>query len=153
MEIKEDSQFAILCESMDSVKPLIMHDLSFGRLLDEIIIPYEGNKAFFIDGAPLVRAKIRKLKVLIQGDRFLQEFYILHSVMQRGAVENQKILADQYHIRLEAILRQTCTDVTSQVIKAFDAKVKPHLRDYIPKREELIGAFTRVIIESLKLLQ
>jgi hypothetical protein len=43
-------------------------------------------------------------------------------------------------------------DVTSQVIKAFDFKIKPCLKDYLPKREELIAAAFQVFVESVKAL-
>jgi hypothetical protein len=43
---------------------------------------------------------------------------------------------------LEAILRRWGEDVTAQVIKAFEHRIRPALKDYLAKREALIkGAF------------
>ena len=43
-------------------------------------------------------------------------------------------------------------DVTAQVIKAFTQVVKPSLKDYLPKRQELISAATTVFVEAMKAL-
>jgi hypothetical protein len=55
-------------------------------------------------------------------------------------------------VRLQALFRELGEDVTSQVIKAYAAKIKPSLRDYIPKREELIQAALTIFVESIKVL-
>ena len=55
-------------------------------------------------------------------------------------------------MRLEALLRWATEDVTTQVIKAFDTSIKPKLKDYLPKREELISAATGVFIQAIKAL-
>jgi hypothetical protein len=69
-----------------------------------------------------------------------------------GGIEKQKLYAEQYHVRLEALLRESGEDVTSQVIKAYDRTIKPSLKDYIPKREELTKAALTVFVESIKAL-
>lgn len=79
-------------------------------------------------------------------------FYDMHRKLRRGDKAVQKTVGEQYHVRLEAILREGCEDVTSQVIKAFDEKIRPKLRDYLPKREELIQAAYQVFIAGLKIL-
>jgi hypothetical protein len=62
------------------------------------------------------------------------------------------MLAEQYDVRLKAVFREMGEDVTSQAIKAFNTEIKPSLKDYLPKRKELIDAATRVFIESLRFL-
>jgi len=42
--------------------------------------------------------------------------------------------------------------VTAQVLKAYNQAVKPSLKDYIPKREELISAATNIFVEAMKAL-
>ena len=53
---------------------------------------------------------------------------------------------------MEALLREHGEDVTSQVISAYDKTIKHQLKDYLPKREELIKTTLQVFIESVKLL-
>lgn len=67
-------------------------------------------------------------------------------------LDKQKLYAEQYHVRLEALLRESGEDVTSQVIKAYDRMIKPRLKDYIPKREELTKAALTIFVESMKAL-
>jgi hypothetical protein len=42
--------------------------------------------------------------------------------------------------------------VTAQIIKAYDRAIKPSLKDYLPKRDELIKAAMTVFIEAVKKL-
>jgi hypothetical protein len=62
------------------------------------------------------------------------------------------MIGQQYHVRLEACLRETGEDVTSQVISAFDKTIKPSLKDYLPKREELIQAALQFFIKNVSQL-
>ena len=39
-------------------------------------------------------------------------------------------------MRLESVVRQSGEDVTAQVMRAFDDKIKPSLADYLPERDE-----------------
>ena len=50
-DIKTD-RFAIFAEVKEYDKPLIMHNLPFGRLINDIVVPYKSKKSFFIDGVP-----------------------------------------------------------------------------------------------------
>lgn len=152
MNEEREKLFAVFAEAAEYDKPLILTNLTFARLIDDILVLFERKKPFFIDGAPINREKIRKLKILRQKDDFPHLFYELHRGMRRGDKARQKIFGDQYHTRLEAVLREGCEDVTSQVIKAFDTKIKPSLRDYLPKREELIQAASTFFWEGIKKL-
>ena len=146
----EAHSFAIWCEAEGYDRPLLMHNLTFARLIDEIIVPFDGEQPFFVDGAPLTKKKIRTLKILKQGEDFDSELNVLHWEIRAGGLEKSKLYADQYRIRLEAITRETCEDVTSQVIKAFNTEIRPKLKDYIPKREELIQGALTVFVQALK---
>ncbi len=72
--------------------------------------------------------------------------------MRESEKEIQKLYGDQYHVRLEVALREGGEDVTSQVIKAFDSEIKPKLKDYLPKRKELIKAASSFFWEGIKRL-
>jgi hypothetical protein len=144
--------FTVFAEAEGQDKPLILINLTFARLIDDVVIPYEEKKPFIIDGVSITRDRIYRLKILRQKERFRRLFYRLHSSLRRGDKAVQKTVGEQYHVRLEAIIREGCEDVTSQVIKAFDAKIRPRLKDYLPKREELIQAAYQVFIAAMKIL-
>jgi len=144
--------FAVFAESDGYDKPLIMMGLTFARLMDDIIVPYESKQPFFIDGAPVTREKIRKLKILRQSVRTRDLAYDFHHSLRSADISRQKMLGEQYYIRLEAILRESAEDVTSQIIRAYDTAIRPQLKDYLPKREELITMAMQVFIEGVKLL-
>ena len=148
----KEAQFAILAEAEGYERPLIVTDLTFARLLDDIVVPFEIDKPFFIDGVPLTKNKIKKLKIIKQAKHFQEIFTHLHLNLRRASTNIQKTIGDQYHVRLEAILREGGEDVTSQVIKAFDTTIRPKLKDYMPKREQLIQATFDVFIQGMKLL-
>jgi hypothetical protein len=151
---KKEDQFAVFAEADGQAKPLIMTHLTFARLMDEIVLPYQTDVAFFIDGAPLKKQNLKRLKIMKQKDSFDSTYFSLHHAMRWGAsdIKKQELYANQYHIRLEALLRESGEDVTAQVLKAFDRTIKPSLKDYLPKREELIKAALTLFVESMKAL-
>jgi len=152
MEAQEEQKFSVYAEAEGFDRPLIVIDLPFPRVIDDIVVPFEGNEPFFIDGAPLTRTKIRRLKILQQKDFFRTEFNRFNHSLKSYDARISKTYGEQYHVRLEALLRWATEDVTTQIIKAFDTAIKPSLRDYLPKRDELIQAATIVFIESIKKL-
>lgn len=142
--------FAVLAESKDYDKPLILTGLTFARLIDDVVFPYEESNPFFIDGVPLTREKIKRLKIIKESDWFKSEFADLHWRVRRHSVG--KVIADQYDVRVQALLREAGEDVTSQIIKAYDQKIKPSIKDYMPKREQLVKAAMTLFFESIKAL-
>jgi len=148
-EVKEPT-FTVMAESENHNKPLLLFSLTFARLIDDIVYPYEEKKPFFIDGVPLTQNKIKRLNIIREHDKFRQNVRDLHWKINRN--DNSKILVDQYDTRLLAVIREGGDDVTSQVIKAYSHEIKPSIKDYIPKREELIKAALTVLIESIKIL-
>ena len=149
-EQKEDL-FAVLAEVGGHSEPLIVTHLTFARLMDDIIVPYHTDQPFFVDGFPVKRDTLERIKVIRQKEFFEGDFHDLHYGMRRGDLKRQQMYAAQYHVRLDAALRGAGEDVTSQVIKAFEAKIRPSIKDYLPKREELIGAALQVFIASMKM--
>jgi hypothetical protein len=151
---KKEDQFAVFAEADGQSKPLIMTDLTFARLMDEVVLPYQTDEPFFIDGASLKKQSLKRLKIIKQEDFFNTTYHDLHHAMRwRGSdIKTRQLYAEQYHIRLEALLRESGVDVTAQIIKAFDRTIKPSLKDYLPKREELIKAALTIFVESMKAL-
>jgi hypothetical protein len=144
--------FAVFAEVEGFDKPLIMTDLTFARLIDDVVVPFEDDKPLFIDGAPVNKKKIRRLKILRQKASFHHSMALLHRRLSHGDKATQKTYGEQYHTRFEAALRDGNEDITSQVIKAFDQKIRPNLKEYLPKRKELIEAAYQVLIFGLKTL-
>lgn len=148
-----DQKFAIYAEAADIARPLIMTGLTVGRLIDEIVHPYEADESFFVDGAPLKRAKLKRIKILKENEGSARSLAILHHALRTGSdPHKQKVLGDQYHVRVEAIPRDCTEDVTSQVIRAFNVTIRPRLKDYLPKKEELIKAAMEALVSQLKTL-
>jgi subtilase family serine protease len=59
----------------------------------------------------------------------------------------------QYAIDQNLVLVTLNTDdFTSQVIKAFNEKIRPSLKDYLPKREELIGGAYGLFMSTVQML-
>lgn len=50
------------------------------------------------------------------------------------------------------MLRENSQDVTAQIIKAYTQAIKPRLKDYLPKRDELIPAALKLFTEGVKAL-
>lgn len=144
--------FSVFAEAEESENPLMLTDLTLPRLFDDIVVPYQTNKSFFIDGVPLIKSKIKKIKILKQKDTFENALFKFNETLTKAKANFRKIYGEQYHIRFEAVLRDNTEDVTSQIIKAYDTAIKPRIKDYIPNREELISAGIKVFIESIKLL-
>jgi hypothetical protein len=156
MENEQEQQkelFAVFAVRRGDPKPVIQTHLPFGRLMDDIVIPYDTEKVFFIDGAPVKATELERIKIMMQKDTFDRIFHDLHRSMRFGRdLKKQELYAQQYHIRLEALLRESGEDVTSQVIKAYRTVIKPELKDYLPDRQELLGAAVKVFKEGVKLL-
>lgn len=145
-------KFAVLAEIKGREKPLFVFNLTFARLIDDIIFPHESGKQFFVDGVSVSGASVERLKVLRLGERFEGAFYDLNRGMTRGPEEIRRLYGEQYSTRLEAALRDTSEDVTSQVISAFDKTIKSRLKDYLPNRETLIQAAWSLFALGLKQL-
>ena len=140
---RDNLAFGIFAEANGFERPLIMLKMPFGRLMDEIILPFRGDEAFFVDGVSLKKQDLKKLKILRLSPEFESEFWQFNACLKSADDKLARIFGDQYNIRLEALLRETGEDVTSQVVTAFDRKINPSLKDYLPKRTELIqGALT-----------
>lgn len=151
---KKEELFAVFAEADGQSKPLIVTHLTFARLVDEVVLPYQTDQPFFIDGTPLTRKQLRRLKLIKQSGFFDHLFHQFHEAI-RDKFQDLKVrqaYAEQYGIRLEALLREQGEDVTSQIVKAFDTKIKPRLKDYLPNRDELIKAALDLFVESMKTL-
>ena len=120
--------------------------------MDDVVVPFESGEPFFVDGVPLTKDKIRRLKIIRESDFFASEFESIHYDVRVRQGRELEAAAATYDTRLSALFLETGEDVTSQVLKAFNSEVRPKLRDYIPKRQELLSAALRVFLEGVKVL-
>lgn len=60
--------YAVFAEAQGYDKPLVQLGLPFGRLIDDVVLPYESDRPFFVDGAPIQRKDVRRLKIIRQTD-------------------------------------------------------------------------------------
>jgi hypothetical protein len=145
--------FAVFAIRKSNSTSLIQIKLSFKRLIDEIVLPYESEEIFFIDGAPVRAAELDRIKIIRTTDFFESTFNQFHWEMRHHSnIKLREINATQYHVRLEALLRESGEDVTAQVINAYRTAIKPKLSDYVPNKEGLLNAAVQVFTESLKVL-
>jgi hypothetical protein len=92
------------------------------------------------------------MKILLQGPGFDAEFAQLNWHLRTGYAKDKEIYARQYSVLFEAILRNRCEDVTSQVVKAYKTAIKPSLKEYIPKKEALLQSAVQIFVEGMRLL-
>lgn len=144
--------YAVYAEADGHDRPLLQLDLTFARLLDDIVVPYQSNEPFFVDGAPLTAAKLRRIKILRIKESFTRGRMDFNMALTRSDAPVRKLYGEQYTTRFEHLFRQHSEDVTAQVIKAYNQVIKPSLKDYLPKREELTSAALKMFVEGVKAL-
>lgn len=147
-----EDHYAVYAEAEGHDRPLLQLDLTFARLMDDIVVPYQSDEPFFIDGAPVIPAKLKRIKLLRLTQNFVRARADFDMLLTRSGLSTQKLYGEQYTTRFDHLLRQCSEDVTSQVIKAYNQVIKPSLKDYIPKREELISSALKLFVEGIKAL-
>lgn len=111
----QDLHFAVLAEKEGYDKPLLQHNLSLTQLYEEIVIPYEEGKSFFIDGVPVEKTKLKKIKITQQTASFIEDFEQLHeNVRFRMRDSTVFIPIEDYPNRLVALFRESGVDVTAR---------------------------------------
>ena len=144
--------YAVYAEADGHSRPLLQVGLTFARLMDDIVVPYESGEPFFVDGAPITAAKLKRIKLVRLGLNFDHARATFDTSLTRADAPIRKVHGEQYAVRFEHLLREHSEDVTSQVIKAFNQAIKPSLKDYLPKRDELIPAALKLFAEGVKAL-
>ena len=118
--------------------------------MSNIVFPYENQIPFFVDGVPLITDELEKIKILQQGKDFAWHFTEVHHNLSSGDTAIRKIYGEQYGTRLEAALRISCIDVTSEVISAYEAKIKPNLKAKIKSIDEFLKDHASLISIALQ---
>jgi hypothetical protein len=145
----EDKLFAVIAEKDGYNKELVLLKLPFARFIDEVIVPYDSGDTFFIDGVPVKNTNLNRIKIVELAEHFQGQMNKFERGLTLSDDKTKKMYGDQYQTRFEHILRNYSTDVTAQVISAFNHAIKPSIKDYLPNRKELIDAATKIFVESI----
>src|SRR3990172_7824965 len=144
--------FAVFAVRRHETTPLIQTGMTFNRLMDDIVVPFNSEDTFFVDGAPVKPTDLDRIKIIKQTESFAEFLNDMHWRMREGDTKTQELYGKQYHVRIEALLRESGQDVTAQIIKAYNTVIKPKLKNYLPNREALLDAAVKVFTESVKKL-
>jgi len=142
----DDFRFAVLAEKDGYDWPLCLHSLSLTQLYEELVIPYEEGKYFFIDGVPVDRTKLRKLKITKQSRDFVAYFEALHENIRFKMRDAPSFVPiDEYLGRLAALFRESGVDVTASVVNAYQERKE--LKLPVP---EIISGASQVVVAAIK---
>jgi len=145
-------QFSVFAVRKDNPQPLILTDLTWQRLMEDVVTPFDAGELFFVDGAPIKATDVDRMKILLQGQNFAPVFRDIHVKMRVADIKIRELYAKNYHVYLEGVLREKCTDITSQVINVFRTSAKPKLSDRLPDRKQLWDAAFLLLVEGGKAL-
>jgi hypothetical protein len=125
--VNETSLFAIYAEAEGHARPLIQLDLSFARLMDDIVVPYQSEQPFFIDGVPVGSnlnptltqlAKTRRA-VFVEG----MDFQLLSIFARTRGMQRLANRADFAVVQIDGFNPRRAIDLALGVEKAIGAKV------------------------------
>lgn len=143
--VDEDIRFAVLAEKEGDSRGLFLHGLTITRLYDHIVVPYEEDKPFFIDGVPLERKTLRRIKIIRQDEDFAGDLDRLNNRIKNPRTSDLYTPIADYPGRLVALFQERSSDVTSDVINAYREKKKLKL-----PVGELVAAAAQIAIEAIK---
>jgi hypothetical protein len=149
MTTDDEPRFAVLAEKKGLEKALYLHGLTFGQLMEDVVVPYESEDPFFIDGVPVQKKELARIKIVRQSANFMRVFNDLHSYLHRGGSKNFVPAAD-YPVRMDAVMRGDGEDVTGRILNAYKEGILPRIKEYLPKRQELITAALHLFLEASK---
>ena len=64
IEKPAEETFTVWAEADGHTRPLIMTGLNFNRLFDDVVVPYQTDAMFFVDGAPVKAKDLKRIKLL-----------------------------------------------------------------------------------------
>jgi len=100
---------------------------------------------------PVRKDELVRIKVVRQAPDFERQFIELHHFATRPSSGNFVKAAD-YPTRLDILFRGQSEDVTGQIINAFKVGILPRVKEYLPKRDELVAAALTIFSETMKRL-
>src|SRR5690242_713876 len=78
----ETSRFNVFAVRKDNPQPLFQIDLTWERLMEDIVVPFDKGELFFLDGAPVKATDLDRIKILLQGPNFGPVFRDFHGKMR-----------------------------------------------------------------------
>ena len=96
-----------------------------------MVVPYEKGDAFFIDGVPVTKKELARIKIVRQSPSFPALFDELHYRLGKVG-SGRTVPPESYLMRLDALIRGEGEDVTQQILNAFTAGILPRLKEYVP---------------------
>ena len=158
-ETEADPTFAILAEHKQSERPLIMSGLTFGRLMDEIVLPYDSNEPFFIDGVPTLRADLKRIKIVRESDALKHRVSELHWKLPRESTGRNRQSCEpvshaaRSHLprienKIEAVIGQGAREGKTISTEKVLSRVEELKSSYTgPDREAFVEEIDRVMTE------
>jgi hypothetical protein len=116
--------YAVLGEAKEYDKPLFSHSMSLKALMVDIVGPYESGDAFRLDGVPVTKDTLTRLKVVKQGSGLTFSIDKCGRYLHRG--KQSKLSRDAYWDRIDMHFRQ-CPDVTNLLVQAYVDRFKPEV--------------------------
>jgi hypothetical protein len=147
----EDStarRYAVLLEKMGAEHMTVCaHDLSFDRLMEDLVIPYEERKPFRVDGTHFQnRDEVARVKIVAQTQQFDDALSLLNRGIAYPNGHSRHVPLSDYPGRLAAIFRSQARDITSDILNVYAEKKKLKLPS-----KETIKAVADVVVQGLKL--
>ena len=120
--------------------------MTLTRLYEEVVVPYEDNKPFIVDGVPIQsRSELKRLKIIRQDSRFTLDLNRLFDGIKRNTDKRFYIPISDYPVRLVALFQESREDVTSSIVNAYQEKKSLKL-----PLDKLIDAVTVVAAAAIK---
>ena|ERR1700677_3979888 len=88
-EKTDDRKFALYAVRKDEPGPLIQINLPWERLMEDVVFPFDEGEMFFIGGAAVKATDLDRLKILLQGPGFSNEFALLNMHLRNGDTKEQ----------------------------------------------------------------
>jgi hypothetical protein len=104
----------------------------------------------FIDGAAAKARELDRMKILVNGTGFLGIFSYINEDLRSHDDKMREVTAKNYPTLMEAMLREHCTDITSQLISACNTALKPKLKNHLSGKSVLFDAAIKLLIEETK---
>lgn len=154
---KDDFKFAVVAETDKYDKPLLVVDLTLDKLLEDVVVPFNSDEPFYIDGVPLTAPDVKRIKILLQKDDFSEKMNNLHLTISNNSgnmhrAAERKLAIGEYPMRVEGIVRVDTEDITSQVVRAYMNEIRPsaaNTGEFIEKRDTLVEKTKEAIVHAL----
>ena len=88
-----DDRFIVWAEATGHDKPLILTDLPPPRLFDDIVVPYQTDETFFIDGASVTAKDLTRIKILrAKQPQLAEELCLFNRAFPRPTISLDSLL-------------------------------------------------------------